>query len=363
VLLKPEVLGRETDVVLTPVLHDTAGEPARPYGVSDWKRDGVVPVPGRTTPAVTVVERDYPSLYSQFTSVGPLLEKIGNGSKGIGWNTNHEVEFLRALNGMVAAGPATGQPRLETDIHAVEAILSLAPETNGEVAVKAWEALGRTTGLDHTHLALAKEDEKFRFRDIVAQPRKIISSPTWSGIESDKVCYNAGYTNVHELIPWRTLTGGAAIRSGPRAHCFVSGGELIMSCGGTVRGFAGGPVADQRMQYRGQLIAPRSIGGVTAWQHPERPTNAAAAEELLAAIADEPLLKRVQAAAGENDVTPGIYVAATIRHLIDHGSEEVWLNLVGQMANSPQPGKAASQAILMRAFPAPVKVRTPVRPS
>ena len=63
------------------------------------------------------------------------------------------------------------------------------------------------TGRDHTHLARSKEDEKIRFRDIVAQPRKIISSPTWSGIESEKVCYNAGYTNVHELIPWRTLTG------------------------------------------------------------------------------------------------------------------------------------------------------------
>ena len=60
---------------------------------------------------------------------------------------------------------------------------------------------------DHTHLARPKEDEKIRFRDVIAQPRKIISSPTWSGIESDKVCYNAGYTNVHELIPWRTLTG------------------------------------------------------------------------------------------------------------------------------------------------------------
>jgi nitrate reductase alpha subunit len=42
---------------------------------------------------------------------------------------------------------------------------------------------------------------------VAAQPRKIISSPTWSGIESEDVCYNAGYTNVHELIPWRTLTG------------------------------------------------------------------------------------------------------------------------------------------------------------
>jgi len=42
---------------------------------------------------------------------------------------------------------------------------------------------------------------------VVAQPRKIISSPIWSGLESESVCYNACYTNVHELIPWRTLTG------------------------------------------------------------------------------------------------------------------------------------------------------------
>ncbi|VFS60237.1 Respiratory nitrate reductase 2 alpha chain [Raoultella planticola] len=86
-------------------------------------------------------------------------------------------------------------------------ILSLAPETNGQVAVKAWQALGEFTGRDHTHLAINKEDEKIRFRDIQAQPRKIISSPTWSGLESEHVSYNAGYTNVHELIPWRTLSG------------------------------------------------------------------------------------------------------------------------------------------------------------
>jgi nitrate reductase alpha subunit len=83
----------------------------------------------------------------------------------------------------------------------------LAPETNGEVAVKSWESLSKQTGREHAHLALPKEDEKIRFRDVVAQPRKIISSPIWSGLESEKVCYNAGYTNVHELIPWRTLTG------------------------------------------------------------------------------------------------------------------------------------------------------------
>ena len=34
-------------------------------------------------PAVTVVERDYPNLYKRFTSLGPLMDKLGNGGKGI----------------------------------------------------------------------------------------------------------------------------------------------------------------------------------------------------------------------------------------------------------------------------------------
>jgi nitrate reductase alpha subunit len=83
----------------------------------------------------------------------------------------------------------------------------LAPETNGQVAVKAWEALGAKTGRKHRHLAAALEGEKIRFRDIQAQPRKVITSPTWSGIQSEEVSYNAGYLNVSELIPWRTLSG------------------------------------------------------------------------------------------------------------------------------------------------------------
>jgi len=206
--IAPEVLGVEKDIVLVPILHDTPGEIAQPFDVADWKKGEIDPIPGKTMPQVAVVERDYPNLYKQFTSLGPLLEKLGNGGKGIGWNTDHEVEALRKLNGRVTdEGVSKGMAKIETDIDATEVVLMLAPETNGEVAVKAWEALSAKTGHDHTHLARAKEDEKIRFRDIVAQPRKIISSPTWSGIESETVCYNAGYTNVHELIPWRTLTG------------------------------------------------------------------------------------------------------------------------------------------------------------
>nr|WP_305907196.1 molybdopterin dinucleotide binding domain-containing protein [Methylomarinum sp. Ch1-1]MDP4519928.1 molybdopterin dinucleotide binding domain-containing protein [Methylomarinum sp. Ch1-1] len=155
-----------------------------------------------------VVERDYPNTYKMFTALGPLMTQVGNGGKGIAWNTEDEVEFLGDLNHRVTEeGISQGLPRIDSDIDAAEVILSLAPETNGQVAVKAWAALGKVTGLDHTPLALPREDDKIRFHDIQAQPRKIISSPTWSGVESEKVCYNAGYTNVHERIPWRTLTG------------------------------------------------------------------------------------------------------------------------------------------------------------
>jgi nitrate reductase alpha subunit len=206
--LSPGHLGIEKDVVLTPLMHDTAGELGQAFEPKDWKKGECDPVPGKTMPNVTVVERDYPNLYKRFTALGPLMEKIGNGGKGISWNTQHEVEFLRKLNGVVTdEGVTKGMARIETDIDATEIILSLAPETNGEVAVKSWEALEKQTGLAHAHLARSRQDDKIRFRDVVAQPRKIISSPTWSGIESEEVSYNAGYTNVHELIPWRTLTG------------------------------------------------------------------------------------------------------------------------------------------------------------
>jgi nitrate reductase / nitrite oxidoreductase, alpha subunit len=204
----PEALGVEKDVVLTPILHDTPGEIAQATDVKEWKKGEVDPIPGRTMPSVTVVERDYPNLYKRFTALGPLMSKLGNGGKGIAWNAEHEVDLLKRLNGAVAEeGPTKGLAKIESDIDATEVILTLAPETNGEVAVKAWESLSKTTGRDHKHLAIPKEDEKIRFRDVVAQPRKIISSPIWSGLESEKVCYNAGYTNVHELIPWRTLSG------------------------------------------------------------------------------------------------------------------------------------------------------------
>ena len=205
--LAKDYIGVRKDVVLTPLMHDSPQELGQPFDPKDWKHGECDPIPGKTMPAITVVERDYGAIYEKFTSVGPLLEKVNNNGKGMAWDTKHEVEFLRKLNGVQATGVGKGQPKIETAIDACEMILTLAPETNGHVAKKAWEALGKATGRDHTHLINASEHTAIRFRDIVAQPRKIVTSPIWSGVESEEVCYNAGYTNVHELIPWRTITG------------------------------------------------------------------------------------------------------------------------------------------------------------
>ncbi len=204
----PGHLGLEKDVVLVPLLHDSPAELGQALGVKDWKKGECAPVPGKTMPGIAVVERDYPNLYKRFTALGPLMDSLGNFGKGMSWKTGEEVELLKGLNGTVEEeGPTKGLPKIETEIDAAEVILTLAPETNGHVAVKAWEALSKATGREHAHLALPREDDKIRFRDIAAQPRKIISSPIWSGLESEKVSYTAGYTNVHELIPWRTLSG------------------------------------------------------------------------------------------------------------------------------------------------------------
>jgi len=204
----PEVLGVEQDVVLSPIQHDTPAELAQPFGGTDWKREGVVPEPGKTMPSVATVERDYPRVYEHFTSLGPKVDDPGIGAKGISWSATSEVEALRDLHGTAGGdAPFRDRPRIETDVQACETILMLSPECNGEVAERAWEILGKKTGRDHRHLVSARASEKIRFPDLISQPRKVVSSPIWSGIESEKMSYTAYWVNVNELVPWRTLSG------------------------------------------------------------------------------------------------------------------------------------------------------------
>jgi nitrate reductase alpha subunit len=144
-----------------------------------------------------------PDIYKKFTSIGPLLDKLGNGGKGISWNTGHEVDELRRINRTVRTRACQGPPRLDTAIDAAEMILTLAPETNGHVAVKAWDALSRSPGATTPiwRCPRARQDPLPRRAGAAAQDHFLAHLVGPGKRRSQSY---AGYTNVHELIPWRT---------------------------------------------------------------------------------------------------------------------------------------------------------------
>src|SRR5690625_2593765 len=90
-------LGKEKDVVLRPIMHDSPGELAQPFDFGDWKKGECILEPGVTGPNIMAVERDYPATYERYTSVGPLLDgDDGASAHGLNWNMRGEVEQLAA---------------------------------------------------------------------------------------------------------------------------------------------------------------------------------------------------------------------------------------------------------------------------
>ena len=98
-------------------------------------------------------------------------------------------------------------PSLEKDREVCEAILALDPASNGELAFRAFEAEEAKTGLSLTDLAEGSRSTRINFSDIVAQPRRVLTTPTWCGIVNNGRAYSPFTLNVERLVPWRTLTG------------------------------------------------------------------------------------------------------------------------------------------------------------
>jgi nitrate reductase / nitrite oxidoreductase, alpha subunit len=199
------------DIVASPLLHDTPGEIGQPK-VKDWTKGEVEPIPGSTMPNLTVVSRDYPNVYKMMTALGPLIENLPIGAKGVTWNAKPEYDLLRKELGAVKEqGVALGMPKLYNNKDVAETILALAPETNGAVAVRGWGAVEKRSGLALSQLSKGREAERFTFAQITARPQKIITSPVWSGKESEGRTYSAFVINVEEKLPFHTLTGRAHI--------------------------------------------------------------------------------------------------------------------------------------------------------
>lgn len=202
-------LGKEKDVVYAPLAHDSAAEISEPLCAEDWKETGAMPEPGVNMGNLVTVERNYPDTYKRFTSLGPLVRDKGMGAHGMGWSAEDDYRELTELNGVVREeGETKGLPEMKEVVQAVDAVLTLDPASNGAASKRAWKALEKKTGIACAD-ALTGDygDTKYQYRDLVVQPRLSLSSPVWSGINNKDTEYTANYTNIHYLIPWRTLTG------------------------------------------------------------------------------------------------------------------------------------------------------------
>src|SRR5215475_3774620 len=195
-------LGKRTDVLAVPLLHDTADELAQPGGrVLDWKAGECEPVPGVTMPRLVTIERDYATVAQKMAALGPLVETLGTSTKGMTWKPTAAVDYLRRTNGTIHGGVGDGRPSLARDVHLAEAILALSGTTNGAVAVQAWHDLERRTGVQLADLAEERAGERISFLDTQVQPRAVITSPEWSGSETGGRRYSPFVVNVERRKP------------------------------------------------------------------------------------------------------------------------------------------------------------------
>jgi nitrate reductase alpha subunit len=196
------------DVVMLPLQHDTPDELAQPE-VQDWKTGEVEPVPGKTMPKFRVIERDYVNLYERMVSLGGGAEKNGVSAHGLTIPVAKEYQDLqeRQPRPFGDHGSPAVYPSLEDARQVANAILYLDPSSNGELAQRAFEAEEHKTGVQLSDLASGQRDIRYSFDDIVAQPRRVLTTPTWSAIVNQGRAYSPFTLNVEKLVPWRTLTG------------------------------------------------------------------------------------------------------------------------------------------------------------
>ncbi len=196
------------DVVMQPLVHDTPDELAQPT-VADWRAGEVEAIPGKTMPRFKVLKRDLSQLYERQTSLGPGVRNNGVAAHGLRIQVEEFYDELARKQPDRRSGKDGEilRPSLERDREVCEAILALDPASNGELAHRAFEAEEAKTGRDLTHLAAGQRDTRMNFADLISQPRRVLTTPTWSGLIGKGRAYSPFTLNVEQLVPWRTLTG------------------------------------------------------------------------------------------------------------------------------------------------------------
>jgi nitrate reductase alpha subunit len=152
------------------------------------------------------VERDYANLFNRFISFGLRVKEEGMEEHGLEWPV---ADFYEELLKGAPAHEWRGKKYLSlvTAVDAANVLLHFAPETNGEVAYRGFKEVEKKVGLPLADLAEKYRGVRYTFQDLVAQPRRMLTSPTWSGIMNEGRPYSPYGINVERFVPWRTLTG------------------------------------------------------------------------------------------------------------------------------------------------------------
>jgi nitrate reductase alpha subunit len=194
------------DLVLTALNTDTPDEMAQPMGeLREWRKGEVEAIPGKTFPNVKVVMRDYTKIADMYTTLGPrVAQPDGYGAKGIRTNLHEVCEELKES---YLVGEKNGLPAMDDARQVAEIILRISPESDGEVSTHLFKELERQTGLKLAHIVEPEREVRHRYPDLISQPRRSITSPHWSAIESAGRTYAPWTMNIETLKPWHTLTG------------------------------------------------------------------------------------------------------------------------------------------------------------
>jgi len=194
------------DLVMTPLITDCPDELAQPMGeLRDWKSGDVEPVPGKTFPNVKVVERDYTKVLERYVTFGPkVCGPEAYGAKGIHGDL---TEVYQQLKESYLVGEKDGRPSLENARQVAEVILRISPESDGDVSHAIFKNLEKRCGVPLAHLVEGDRETHHHYPDLQSQPRRSLTSPHWSAIESPGRTYCPWTLNIETLKPFHTLTG------------------------------------------------------------------------------------------------------------------------------------------------------------
>lgn len=221
-LAKENLPQKVIDVVATPLMHDSPNEITQPV-VKDWKYEDIEIIPGKNFPNLAIVERDYHNVYNRYITLGELVSKVGVGAHGLVWKEDDVYEELKELKSIKIGDKV--YPSIEEDIDACNAVLWMAPETNGKIALRAFQEEQQKVGLELTDLAKDNVNIRYSFSDLVAKPCRALTSPIWSGITNQKITYTSYHLNILKKVPFRTLTGRQHIYLDHQYY--ISFGEML----------------------------------------------------------------------------------------------------------------------------------------